>query len=122
MYRHLYRIATTFDTELPDSVKKGIEEYPYDKQLIDGPVEDEAEYGKVKISWNEYCSRLLVMSSYIARHRLGRKDDDTPVTQDAEVKKEMDKVFQEFMVLFGIDPATMMLKSNEQFFRTITSG
>lgn len=122
MYRHLYRIATTFDTELPDSVKKGIEEYPYDKQLIDGPVEDEAEYGKVKISWNEYCSRLLVMSSYIARHRLGRKDDDTPVTQDAEVKKEMDKVFQEFMILFGIDPATMMLKSNEQFFRTITSG
>lgn len=39
-----------------------------------------------------------------------------------EVKKEMDKVFQEFMVLSGIDPATMMLKSNEQFFRTLTSG
>ena len=62
------------------------------------------------------------MSSYIARHRLGRKDDDTPVTQDAEVKKEMDKVFQEFIVLSWIDPATMMLKSNEQFFKTLTSG
>jgi len=116
------RIATTFDAELPDSVKKGIEEYPYDNKLIHGPVEDEAENGKVKISWNEYCSRLLVMSSYIARHRLDRKDKDTSVTQDAEVKKEMDKVYQEFMVLSGIDPATMMLKSNEQFFRTLTSG
>ena len=39
-----------------------------------------------------------------------------------EVKKEMDKVYQKFMDLSGIDSATMMLKSNEQFFRTLTSG
>ena len=83
-------------------------------------MEDEAELGKVKISWNEYCARLLVLSSYIARHRLGRTEKDRSVTQDEEVRKEMDKVFQEFMVLSGIDPSTMMLKSNDEYFRTIT--
>lgn len=120
VYHHLYKLATTFETDLPESLKKGVKTFPYDKKLVNSSLENEAEKGRMRMSWNEYCARLLILSSYIARHRLGRTDKDTSVSKDEEVKKEMDKVYQEFMILSGINPSTMMPESNGQFFKTMT--
>ncbi|MCR5410699.1 MAG: hypothetical protein K6E90_06945 [Lachnospiraceae bacterium] len=122
VYRHIYRLSTTFDADIPDSLKKGLQPYPYDRRLLNAPLDDEAEKGKARMSWNEYCSRLLVLSAYIARRRLGRTEKDGSVSGDEKVKQEMDKVFREFMALSGIDPAMMMLRSNEKYMKVLTGG
>ncbi len=81
-----------------------------------------ASFTSVTMSWNQYQSRLLILSAYIARHRLNRTDKDRPVSEDKEVLREMKQVYQEFMILSGIDPATMMLKKDQEAVNILTGG
>lgn len=70
--------------------------------------------GSISMSWNQYIARLLILSAYIARHRLGRTEQDKSVSEDKEVKREMKQVFQEFLIISGIDPETVMLEKNKK--------
>lgn len=122
LYRHIYRLTTTISTEIPAAIKKGISRYPFVEKMTNASIEDEETKGMARVSWSECCSRFLILSAYIARHRLKRTDKDRSVLKDAQVQQEMDKVFKEFMILSGIDPATMMLKSNENYIKVFESN
>ena len=81
--------------------------------------EQKLRYGKSKTSWNQYCGRLLILSAYIARHRLNRTEKDLSVSGDEEVKKEMKQVFQEFMLLSGIDTDTLTVGSTVDYLKKV---
>ena len=79
----------------------------------------ELNKGTAQLSWNQYITRLLILSAHVARHRLNRGENDKSVSNDAEVKKEMKQVFQEFLILSDINPNTMLLKSSDKFYNVI---
>ena len=79
----------------------------------------ELNKGTAQLSWNQYMTRLLILSAHVARHRLNRGENDKSVSNDAEVKKEMKQVFQEFLILSDINPNTMLLKSSDKFYNVI---
>ena len=81
--------------------------------------EQKLKYGKSKTSWNQFCGRLLILSAYIARHRLNRTEEDLSVSGDEEVKKEMKQVFQEFMLLSGIDTDTLTVGSTVDYLKKV---
>ncbi len=129
-FRYLYRIRSTFNplsiNEYGIKGNRNLESKLscFEDQIKvpeghDISIEGKLKIGSSKISWNQYCGRLLVLSAYIARHRLNRTEKDTSVSNDKEVKKEMKQVFQEFMLLSGIDPATMTLGSTTEYVNKI---
>ncbi len=106
------------DCEL-QTVKKYTEKVKTNAQPT-APREEVLESGKNKQSWNQYCSRLLILSAYVARHRLNRSANDSSISKDPQVIKEMKQVFQEFMILSGVDPETLMLYSSGDFLKKIS--
>ena len=85
--RYLYRIRSTFN---PLSLNEyGIEgnrnlegKLSCFEDQVKAPegyeisIEGKLKIGSSKMSWNQYCGRLLILSAYIARHRLNRGEKD----------------------------------------------
>ena len=129
--RYLYRIRSTFN---PLSLNEyGIEgnrnlegKLSCFEDQVKAPegyeisIEGKLKIGSSKMSWNQYCGRLLILSAYIARHRLNRGEKDLSVSGDKEVKKEMKQVFQEFMLLSGINPGSLLSGSTEDFIKKVS--
>ncbi len=128
--KYLYRIRSTFNPlSLNEYGIKGNsnleEKLSCFEDQIKAPeghelsIEGKLKIGSSKISWNQYCGRLMILSAYIARHRLNRTEKDLSVSGDKEVKKEMKQVFQEFMLLSGINMDTMTGESTVDYMKKV---
>ena len=74
------------------------------------------------ISWNQIYSRYMVLSAFVAKHRMGYSDKDKVISQDKWVQKEMKQVMQEFLLLSGIDPESMMSVGANQLYKDMVKN
>lgn len=112
-FRQLYRLSKTYNPLCSgDFSMKGNELLQEHAQRMP----EDKRKPRLNVSWDTYCSRLLILSSYIARHRLGIKDMDITVSKDDRMKNEIKKVYGEFLTLSGIDPVTLLPAAKENTF------